>query len=185
MRRLAPVLLLAVASPLWAQGATHADHADHASHAMHQADGVAAVRPLYEQFRNWLVASAEQMPEADYAYRPVEGVRTFGELIGHVANASFMFCSAASGTKSPATGDYEKVSGKADLVAALKASFAFCDAAYQMPDSKAMAGEIELFGMKGSPLWVLNFNAVHNAEHYGNLVTYTRMKGMVPPSSQR
>ena len=91
MRRLAPVLLLAVASPLWAQGATHADHADHASHAMHQADGVAAVRPLYEQFRNWLVASAEQMPEADYAYRPVEGVRTFGELIGHVANASLMF----------------------------------------------------------------------------------------------
>ena len=48
-----------------------------------------------------------------------------------------------------------------------------------------LTDEVELFGMKGSKLWVLNFNAVHNAEHYGNLVTYLRMKGMVPPSSQQ
>ena len=167
-------------------GATHQMTGGMAEmHAKMHPAGAAAIKPLYDQFKSWIVATAEQVPEADYAFAPTTGVRSIGQLVGHVANANYMFCSRAVGGESPSKVDIEKtVTAKAELVAALKAAFAYCDAAYAMPDDK-LTGDVELFGMKGSQLWVLNFNAVHNAEHYGNLVTYLRMKGMVPPSSQR
>ena len=179
MRRptLALTALVLIAPAAMAQGM------DHSQHQM-GGQSVAAVRPLYEQFKGWLIASAEQMPEADYAYRPTAGVRSFGELLGHVANAQYMFCATATGGQRPQVGNMEEVTSKAELVAGLKAAFAYCDPAYQMADAKAME-EVTLFGNKGSRLWALTFNAMHNAEHYGNLVTYTRMKGMTPPSSQQ
>ena len=149
------------------------------------AAGTADIRPLYDQFKTWVVAAAEQVSDADYAFKPTPEVRSFGQIVGHVANSNYFFCSTAAGEKSPATRDIEKeVSAKAQLVTELKAAFAYCDKAYAMNDA-ALAKPAELFGMKGTSLWVLNFNAVHNAEHYGNIVTYMRMKGMVPPSSQR
>ncbi|OGU29312.1 MAG: hypothetical protein A3K13_06950 [Gemmatimonadetes bacterium RIFCSPLOWO2_12_FULL_68_9] len=149
-----------------------------------QAGGVASVRPLYDMAKGWLIRSAEQMPEANYPFQPTPEVRTFGQLIGHVANANYLFCSAVKGEKNPSTGDFEKTTAKAALVQAIKDAFAYCDAAYQIADMKAME-EVTLFeGMKGSRLWALMFNVAHNTEHYGNVVTYFRLKGMVPPSSQ-
>lgn len=177
-------LLLSLTFILLAAPALRAQGMDHSQHEMKHDMGVASIRPLYDQFKSWLVASAEQMPEADYAYRPTADVRSFGELVGHLANAQYLFCSGATGEANPSQQDLEELPGKAELVAALKAAFTYCDAAYQMPEMKAME-EVTFFGRQGSRLWVLNFNAVHNAEHYGNLVTYTRMKGMVPPSSQQ
>ena len=162
-------------------GATHQMTGDMgAMHAKMHPAGAPAIKPLYDQFKSWIVATAEQVAVPLTNHRG-----TIGQLVGHVANANYMFCSRAVGGESPSKVDIEKtVTAKAELVAALKAAFAYCDAAYAMPDDK-LTGEVELFGMKGSQLWVLNFNAVHNAEHYGNLVTYLRMKGMVPTSSQR
>ncbi|MBI3982865.1 MAG: DinB family protein [Gemmatimonadetes bacterium] len=149
------------------------------------AGGVASVRPLYDMVKGWVVSSAEQMPEANYAFRPTPDVRTFGQLLGHVANASYMFCSYAKGEKNPATSDFEKTTAKAALVQAVKDAFAYCDGAYQITDMKAMEEvTITEANMKGSKLWVLNFNMGHDFEHYGNMVTYFRIKGMVPPSSQ-
>ena len=149
------------------------------------AGGVASVRPLYEMAKGWVVRSAEQMPEADYAFRPTPEVRTFGQLLGHVANASYMFCSYAKGEKNPSTSDFEKTTSKAGLVQAVKDAFTYCDGAYQIGDMKAMEEvTITEANMKGSRLWVLNFNMAHDFEHYGNMVTYFRLKGMVPPSSQ-
>ena len=144
---------------------------------------VAAILPLYQQDRDWIVTAAEQMPEDKYSFKPTPEVRSFGEMVGHVAGAQYLFCSTAMGEDNPNKTDYEKVSGKAELVAALKAGFAYCDKAYQMSGPKVME-ETALFGMKGSRLWVLNFNAVHNGEHYGSFVTYMRLNKMVPPSSQ-
>ncbi len=151
--------------------------------AQAQGSGVASIRPLYEQFRGWLIASAEQMPEDKYSFQPTDEVRTFGQIVGHVGNAAYLFCSSALGEENPASGNLEEVSAKADLVQGIKDAFAYCDKAYQISDSKAME-TVTFFGQEGSRLWVLNFNAMHNAEHYGNLVTYFRLNGMVPPSSQ-
>lgn len=149
------------------------------------AGGVGAVRPIYEMNKSWLTRSAEQMPESNYSFKPTPEVRSFGQIIGHVANAQYMICSAAKGEANPSKADFEKTTAKADLVTALKDSFTYCDAAYQMPDTKAMEDATPIETMKGSRLWALMFNLSHDSEHYGNIVTYLRLKGLVPPSSQQ
>ena len=145
--------------------------------------GVASVRPLYENVKGWLIRSGEQVPEEDYGFRPTPEVRSFGELMGHVANANYLFCAGATGEDNPNETDYEKTTSKADLVAGVKGSFEYCDWAFQMSEAKALE-QVTFFGQTGSRLWVLMFDVAHDMEHYGNVVTYMRLKGMVPPSSQ-
>jgi uncharacterized damage-inducible protein DinB len=169
-RFLMPVLLLAAASPAAAQQGGPV---------------VGSVTPRYAELSGWLVKTAEQVPESLYAFKPNPAVRSLGQLIGHVANAQFMFCAAAMGEKSPQAQDYEKVTDKASLVAAIKASAAYCDRAYKMSDADAML-PTKLFGsMTLTRLGALIFNATHDGEHYGNLVVYMRLNGITPPSSQQ
>jgi uncharacterized damage-inducible protein DinB len=145
---------------------------------------VGTTRTIWEQYAGFNLKSAEQMPEADYAFKPVSTVRSFGEIIGHIAGAQYSFCAAAMGEKPRGEGDIEKtVKTKAGLIAALKESGEYCRKAYAMSDADA-AGMTKIFGMDQSKLWVLGLNATHIGEHYGNLVTYQRIKGLVPPSSQ-
>jgi len=145
--------------------------------------GIAAVQPLYDRLKDLYLRSAELMPEEHYGFKPTPDVRTYAEILGHVANENYIFCSAAKGEENPNRTDFEKAAGKAALVDAVKQSFAYCDPAYRMEETKAME-EITFFRQKGSRLWVLIFNYGHDSEHYGNIVTYLRMKGLVPPSSQ-
>ncbi len=173
-----PVLALMAAAPAAGQQMQHTEHMDHDGN-----QAVAGIQKLQQQVAGWLIRSAEEMPEANYSFKPTPEVRSFGELIGHVANSQYGFCSAASGTASPNKTDFEKVTAKADLVQGIKDAMAFCDQAYQMDNAKAMES-VNFFGQDGTRLWVLEFNTTHNNEHYGNVVTYLRMKGLVPPSSQ-
>lgn len=167
-----PLAALLIASPASAQ----MSHGGDAS--------LAAMRGLYETVRGYITAAAEQMPEADYAFKPTPEVRSFGQLLGHVANAGYAFCAGATGEQGPTVADAEKLASKAEIVAALHASFAFCDKAHQMDPMKG--GEaVDFFGQQHTRLSVLAFNMGHDFEHYGNMVTYLRLKGMVPPSSQR
>jgi uncharacterized damage-inducible protein DinB len=132
----------------------------------------------------YIARAAEQMSEADYAYRPVASVRTFGQLVGHVAGAQRVYCAAVLGDAPPREDAVEKsATTKAALVAALKESTAYCERAYAISDAQA-AASVQSMGDSGTKLSFLAFNATHDAEHYGNIVTYMRMKGMVPPSSQ-
>jgi uncharacterized damage-inducible protein DinB len=142
------------------------------------------VARLQSQYYGWSIQAAEQMSEENFAFRPSPDVRTFGEIAGHLANANYAFCAAAQGEKSPQTQNYEKATGKAAIVSGMKAAQAYCDAALSSLSHEQAMREVELFGMKGTVNWVMTFNLAHNSEHYGNLVTYLRMKGMVPPSSQ-
>jgi uncharacterized damage-inducible protein DinB len=148
------------------------------------AGGIATSRLLWEGVTNFLVRSAEQMSDADYAFKPTPEVRTFGEIIGHLAGSQHMYCAMALGEKVPAEDDVEKsAKSKADLIASLKASNDHCRRAYALPES-AGSRMVEVFGQSRSALYALMANTSHDNEHYGNLVTYMRMKGMVPPSSQ-
>lgn len=165
-----PLLVLLVASPASAQ--------------MHHDGSVAGVRGLYQTVRGYIVAAAEQMPEDKYSYQPTPEVRTFGQLLGHVANAGYMFCAPVRGEEAPAMPNAEELTSKAELVAAVKASFEYCDPAYEVDAMKAGAS-LQFFGQPHTGLSVLAFNMGHDFEHYGNIVTYMRMNGMVPPSSQR
>lgn len=168
------VAALALASPVAAQ---------HDQHAMHHGAAIDGVRALYEQVRGWIVAAAEQMPEEHYSFQPTPEVRTFGQLVGHVANASYAFCSSALGGERPQTGNAEQLTSKAELTAALRDAFAYCDRAYAITEMQAME-PATVFGSERSKLYALEFNMGHDFEHYGNMVTYMRIKGLVPPSSQ-
>jgi uncharacterized damage-inducible protein DinB len=146
--------------------------------------GVGTAKSIWEMNINYVTKSAEQMSEADYAYKPVATVRSFGQLIGHVAGSQYMFCAAALGEAPKAEDDIEKsVTTKVGLVAALKASTDYCKRAYAISDAQA-SGTMKLFGQENSKMFALMLNASHDGEHYGNIVTYMRMKAMVPPSSQ-
>src|SRR5215212_5039341 len=74
--------------------------------------------------------SADKMPEDQFAFKPSEDVRSFGQLVGHVADAQYSFCSAAMGEKNPGLGIEKSKKTKAELVSALKDAFAYCDKAY-------------------------------------------------------
>ena len=139
---------------------------------------------IYNMVKNNVIKAAEKMPEENYAFKPTPEVRSFGQLVGHVADAQYTFCSAALGEKNPAPGVEKSKTTKADLAQALSAAFAYCDKAYDgMTDAHA-AEIIKFFGREQAKLTVLSFNNAHNDEHYGNMVTYMRMKGLVPPSSE-
>ena len=144
------------------------------------------LKSLYQNVRGWVLASAEKMPEEHYAFKPTPDVRSFGELIGHIANTQYNFCAPARKVPSPNKTNIEKaVTTKAELIAAAKEAFAFCDPAYDMPSDAAMSEEVK-FGTRGVAAgYSLTFNVAHNFEHYGNIVTYMRLKGLVPPSSDR
>lgn len=149
----------------------------------------AVVKAMHATIGRNLVEAAEIVPAADYAFRPTPTVRSVAQLIGHVANGNFFFCSQASGGASPASENYEQVTDKAALVAALKASVAFCDGVYAATTDETFGRVVQLAGPNGgsqaSRGSVLVFNTTHNNEHYGNLVVYLRLKGHVPPSTAR
>jgi uncharacterized damage-inducible protein DinB len=135
------------------------------------------VKDAYTEVRNNILRSAEKMPEENYSFRPAPRVRTFGEILGHVAQEQYIyFCGPVKGENKAA--DIEKTkTSKADLIAALNDSFAYCDAVYgSMTDATLTAQPAKL-----RLLWM---NVVHDGEHYGNLVTYLRIKGIVPPSTE-
>ena len=144
----------------------------------------AVVRGSWDGVKKNVAGSAAAMPEAEYGFKPVPTVRTFGQILGHLVNEHYAMCSGVKGENNPfEKTDYEKTASKTELVTALTASIAYCDAAYAAMTDGAAFGTLELFGQKYSKLGVLQLNATHDSEHYGNLMTYLRMKGIVPPSS--
>ncbi len=146
---------------------------------------IAALRSQWKSTTTYITVAAEELTEAEYGYRPVAGVRTFGELIGHVAGTQNMLCALVLGDKQPAEDAIEKsATTKATLVAALKASNVYCAKAYAISATVSNAA-IDVFGEKSTKVGALALNAVHDGEHYGNIVTYMRMQGKVPPSSKR
>jgi len=144
-----------------------------------------ALKAQYERTRDVILRSADKVPDTQYGFRPTDEVRTFGQLVAHVADEQYLFCSAALEETSPGTNRIEKtITTKPELVAALKAAFSYCDQAYTGMNDTAAAQVVRFFG--GMPrLAVLAFNNNHNSEHYGNMVTYMRLNHIIPPSSER
>jgi len=138
----------------------------------------------YGQLKSWVLRSAEKMPEEQYSFKPTDSVRSFGQMVGHVADAQYLFCSIALGEKNPSPGVEHGKTSKADLIAALKDAFAYCDKAYEGMTDASAAQKVKLFGNDTPKPVVLTVNDMHMSEHYGNLITYLRLKNLVPPSSE-
>jgi uncharacterized damage-inducible protein DinB len=144
---------------------------------------IASVKGVHDTVKGYITKAAAQVPEAMYKYQPTKEVRTMGQLFGHIANASRMFCGAASDMKSTATGDAEKLATKAELQKALADAFTECDHAFSMITAANANEGITLLGQPHTRVGGMALNNAHNFEHYGNIVTYMRLKGLVPPSS--
>jgi len=152
--------------------------------------GLNAQNPLSSDLKNsytgikgTLLKAADEMPEADYSFKASPPERTYGEIVGHIAEVQMALCGNAR--SEPKKSDAGTKTTKADLVAALKASFDYCDVAYNSLTDADAVTMVTLFGpRKATKLAVLNFNIAHDNEMYGQMVVYLRIKGLVPPSSQ-
>ena len=148
------------------------------------------LREAYTTNRNFIEKAVEKVPEDLYGMRPGPQmeVRTFGQIVGHLIYTNYSWCAQAKGEPSPIQGkDYEKVTSKAELVRTLHGAFVYCDSVYaSLTDASGM--ETITLGQPARQVQVprmarLVQNYGHNNEHYGNIVTYMRIKSIVPPSA--
>ena len=145
---------------------------------------LAAARDAAHYMRAMLTAAAEQMSEEDYAFRPTPEVRTFGQLLAHVAQSNYQFCAPVRGDSVPVLHLEQAATTRAQVRSALIASFEYCDTAYAAAEGERGQAMIPFMGERRPRLVVLLFRTHHAALHYGNVVTYMRLRGKVPPSSQ-
>src|SRR2546426_6731480 len=143
--------------------------------------------------RGNVTRAAEKIPEDIYSYRPTREVRSLAQLIGHLGDANYRLCSVLAGMDPPIDAGIERNRHtKAELTKALDESFVYCDKQYAaMTDAAGppiikfeAGGEGSRVPIQMPRLTVLAFHTAHAFEHYGNVVTYMRLKGVVPPSSE-
>ena len=147
----------------------------------------ADVRSDYKSIRTYFTRAAEKMPEENYPFKPSPDVRSFAQQVAHVADDQYNLCAPARNEtrKAAYTHIEDTLSKKAELLAALKDAFAYCDAAYDAL-TDASGAEMVNFGKSSRTRFaMLNWNLWHTWEHYGNVVVYLRINGVVPPSSER
>jgi hypothetical protein len=142
----------------------------------------AEVKRMYEGTKNNLTRAAEKVPEDLYSFKPAPTVRNFGEEVGHAAEWNMISCASAKGE--PATNPAAGKTSKADLMAALKSAFDYCDAVYNSLTDASATQMADFRGRQQTRLATLYFNVSHNNETYGTMVPYMRIKGIVPPSSE-
>lgn len=173
MRKIVPGLLL-IAAPLLAQRPEGGPNG-----------GVAAAKAVWMVPHGFVVRALEQTPESLFTFKPTPDVRSLGQLFAHVADGEHLFCALALGEPQPNPFDVIEKSKttKAEFLQALRESAAHCDKAYAQTDVSAMT-PATFFGQQGNRMFLLGMNGAHDYEHYGNIVTYLRLKGIVPPSSQ-
>ena len=148
--------------------------------------GVAGAKSVWMVPHGFVVKALEQTPDSLLSFRPTKDVRSLGELFAHVADGEHLFCSLALGEQAPNPFDVTEKTKKtkAEILQELKGSAAHCDKAYAQTDAQA-ATPATFFGQPGNRMFLLGMNGAHDYEHYGNIVTYLRLKGITPPSSQR
>jgi len=125
-----------------------------------------------------IMRSADKMPESKYSYRPTKDVRSFAEILNHVADISYALCSNINGEAPPATASAK--SSKAEIIAYLKGAFDYCDGVYSAFNDVHLNDPADFWGHKTNKMFILTQVANHDALHYGNLVTYLRLNGLEP-----
>jgi len=140
---------------------------------------------VYAMFGGVLIAAAEKMPEESYSFKPTPEVRSFGQLVGHLADSQYFFCSTAAGETKPDSDAEKSKAKKADLVAALKDAVAYCNKIYAGMTDANGGQMVKMMNFDFAKLTVLAANFAHDYEHYGNMATYMRIRGIVPPTSEK
>jgi hypothetical protein len=154
--------------------------------AFGQGTGIPAeVQKAYAGVKANVLKAADKMPAEDYTYKPTADIRTFARVVNHVTEAQFRICGASNHTD-PATQKVPpETADKAAIVEALKASFAECDKAYAGLTEANMGEVINAGPFTRSRLGLMWGNVSHDNEQYATLALYMRLKGLVPPSSEK
>jgi len=140
---------------------------------------------MYSMLSGVVISAAEKMPEENYSFKPTPDIRSFGQLVGHLADSQYYFCSLAAGeTKSGGAVEKNKTS-KADLIASLKDAVAYCKGVYAAMTDATGGEMVKFMNSDMARLAVLAGNVAHDYEHYGNMATYMRLNGIVPPTSEK
>ncbi len=147
-----------------------------------------AVLAAWNDIGRKLIAMAEDFPEDKYDFKPTPAQRTFAEQLLHAANANYFFTAPALGQKLPVEEDpkRDQYKTKADVVAFVKKAFADGAAAIKAKGDKGMSEMIiDPFEHKQYRISDSAYGFIeHSGEHYGQLVVYYRVAGMVPPESR-
>lgn len=144
------------------------------------------VQGSYARLKGFVIKAADDMPAENYTFKPTPDIRTFARVVNHVTEAQFRSCGSINGvaaaniTKPPAD-----TADKATIVEALKASFAECDKAYAGLTDANLADMIQAGPVKRSRIGLSWGNVSHDNEQYATLALYMRLKGLVPPSSEK
>jgi hypothetical protein len=141
----------------------------------------------YHNIERNLLEAAQKMPDADYSFKPTPEVRPFGELVAHVALSQFATCAALKGDAAPPHKDDKEDAKrtKTELVALFKESTEYCDpllTALKDEDMVTLTKSGQNQAAKG--LFLAGTNT-HGNEMYGTMAVYLRLKGIVPPSTER
>jgi uncharacterized damage-inducible protein DinB len=144
---------------------------------------VATSKNIYAIAKNDILGSVDKVPEDMWSFQPTKDIRTFAQLFAHIADGQYEFCGVAAEGKTVMKDIEKTLKTKAEIALALKDAFAYCDAAYAKMTDASAAEVVSFFNMKITRLGAMDFNTAHTMEHYGNLVTYMRIQGIVPPSS--
>ena len=140
----------------------------------------------YARIKPNILKAADKMPAADYSYKPTPDIRTFARVVNHVTEAQLHICGAANNADASALPKVPaETADKAAIVEALKASFAECDKAYAGLTDANMSEMLQVGPAKRSRLGLLYGNIAHDNEQYATLSLYLRLKGLVPPSSEK
>ncbi|MGH3627285.1 MAG: DinB family protein [Sciscionella sp.] len=146
------------------------------------------VKFMYSTIKNNLTKMADRMPADKYSFRPTPDVETFARRLAHIADANMSVCSGLNGERKPLSAASK--TSKAELVAALKTSFDYCDRVF---DALTDATAVETVGSRlGGPFppeptrsrLATLYNLVrHSNEMYGYMAVYLRLNGVTPPTS--
>jgi uncharacterized damage-inducible protein DinB len=141
----------------------------------------------YQNLQRNLLEAAEKMPESGYAFKATNEVRPFGQLVAHVALSQFGTCAALKGEASgPHKGEKEDAPlSKAQLVALLKESAAYCDPVLTSLKEEDMTALVKNGNNQVAKGLFLAGTNTHGNEMYGTMAVYLRLKGIVPPTTER
>ncbi len=142
---------------------------------------ISELKQFYTIRKGDLLRAADRMPAESYDYKPTPDVRTFAQLLSHIIDAQMGFCSVVKGE--PRKINAGSKTSKADLIAALKASFDECDSAFDLMTDATAAQMLKAGNSERSKLGTLLYATLHDTEEYGYLAMYLRLKGLVPPST--
>jgi uncharacterized damage-inducible protein DinB len=144
-----------------------------------------SARFLLQRSEGNTVGAVEAMPADKFSYKPTPDQMTFAHLVVHIVGFNNSFCAKAADVPAPKVEEPKETDSKDKLVAAVKASYAFCDEAVGKMDDSKLSDSIEIFGGRQAPRAMASLILASGwADHYAAAAMYLRLNGITPPSAQ-